>query len=152
MHFYSERVISMLTILAVILLTSHLGAPAHAGEMVPLKGHFTCQLDVPTSESICQGQTTHVGQNETFVDSTGAATWVTPNGDTITNITLFIEFDFENPVAPGVFLFTQDIQITGGTGRFSNAIGSAALTGTWSFITGEIVGFINGTISRPNSR
>ena len=150
MHFYSKRVIGVLNIMAVILLTSYLGAPAHAGEMVPLKGKFTCQVDLITFESICHGHTTHVGKNEAFVDSTGTATWVAPNGDTITNITTFFEFGDE--VAPGVFLFVQDIIFTGGTGRFSNAIGSATLTGTWSFITGEIIGFTDGTISRPNSR
>jgi hypothetical protein len=148
MNCYSTRVISLLTILAVILLSSHLGAPAHAGEMVRLKGNFTCQSDLPTSESFCQGQATQVGQNETFVDGNGAATWVTPNGDTITNITWFFEIGDE--VSTGVFLFIQEIQFTGGTGRFSNAVGSATLTGTWNFLTGEIVGFIDGTISRPN--
>jgi hypothetical protein len=140
----------MPTILAVILLSSHLGAPAHALEMVPLKGDFTCQLDLPPSESICHGQTTHVGQNKTYVDSTGALAWVAPNGDTIRYISRYI--DFGDEVSPSVAVFTQGIQIIGGTGSFSNAVGSATLTGTWNLITGEIDGLIDGTISRPNSR
>ena len=151
MHCYSARVIRMLNILAVILLTSYLGAPAHAGEMVPLKGTFLCEVISPDFSTICQGHATHLGQNVAFVDGpTGTATLVASNGDTITTATT--DFALGNEISFGIFLFIQEITITGGTGRFSNAVGSATLTGTVNFIIGEFEGFTNGTISRPNSR
>ena len=92
-----------------------------------------------------------MGQNTAFVDgTTGTATWFASNGDTITTLTT--SFALGGQISPGIFLFVQEIIFTGGTGRFSNAVGSATLTGTINFNIGEFEGFTNGTISQPNSR
>jgi hypothetical protein len=39
----------------------------------------------------------------------------------------------------------------GGTGRFENAVGGATVTGCINFGTVEYDGYLDGTISRPNS-
>jgi hypothetical protein len=151
MRFNSDRVNRLRNILAIILLISYFGAQAHAGEMVPLKGSFSGGIINENFDSKFHGHFTHMGQIEGSLDnSTGIATWVAPNGDTINNETTF--FAFGEEVSPGIFLYVQEITLTGGTGRFSNTVGSATSAGTWNIDTLEFDGFTTGTMSRPNRR
>ncbi len=127
------------------LLLFLVGSSAVAGEMVPLKGKF---------EGVGNdfaGKFTHLGKfSGVFDPDTFTAVWTAANGDTVTNQTIaFIPIE---EVAPGVFIYEQSLLITGGTGRFANAIGFAEVVGLIDFVTGDFDGDVDGRISRPNSR
>ena len=151
MCIHSLRVTGLLNFLVVFWLTSYMGAPANAGEMVPIKGTFSGGIINANFDSEFTGQTSLIGKTfGSFDSATGIATWFTVSGDTITNVTTF--FAFGDEIAPGMFLFVQEIAFTGGTGRWSLAAGAVTLTGTWNTATLEFEGFTDGTISRPDFR
>jgi len=72
------------------------------------------------------------------------ATWTAANGDTVTDYTIFYITGFD--AGTGMFTFSQAIQITGGTGRFAGATGSATATGETTGTFSQYYGTINGTI------
>ena len=137
-----RRPASFVAGLCLILL---LGSTAVAGDLVPLKGKFE---GVGNNFS---GNFTHLGKfTGVFDPDTFTAVWTAANGDTVTNQT--ISFDLIEEVEPGVFIYEQSLVITGGTGRFANAVGSADVVGLIDFVTGAFDGDLDGEISRPNSR
>lgn len=116
----------------------------HAGDFVPLKGRFA------GAGADFTGNFTHIGKFQGVVDLVAStAVWTAANGDTITNQTT--AFVLVEEVSPGVFRYEQTLVITGGTGRFANATGSATVTGLINGVTGAYDGILTGTISRPNS-
>ena len=118
-------------------------APLHAGDFVPLKGRFA---GVGADFS---GNFTHIGKFQGVADLVAnTAVWTAANGDTITNQTT--SFDLVEEVSPDVFRYEQTLVITGGTGRFANATGSATATGLINRVTGVYDGKLTGVISRPN--
>lgn len=118
-------------------------APAHAADFVPLKGRFA---GIGADFS---GNFTHIGNFQGAVDlEASTAVWTAANGDTITNQTT--AFVLVEEVTPGVYRYEQTLVITGGTGRFANATGSATATGLINVVTGAYDGKLVGTISRPN--
>ena len=118
-------------------------APAHAADFVPLQGRFA---GVGADFS---GNFTHIGKFQGVVDlNANTAVWTAANGDTITNQTT--SFDLVEEVSLGVFRYEQTLVITGGTGRFANATGSATATGLINGVTGAYDGELTGTISQPN--
>jgi len=117
--------------------------PAHAADFVPLKGRFA------GAGADFSGNFTHIGNFQGVVDlEASTAVWTAANGDTITNQTT--SFELVEEVSPGVFRYEQTLVITGGTGRFANATGSATATGLINGVTGAYDGVLTGTISRPN--
>lgn len=151
MSMYSTKASHLLSVLALSWLTSCLAAPAHAGVMVPLKGSFDGQIVNLENDSIFYGNFTHLGRFDGTSDGASAtAQWTAANGDTVTNQTT--SFVLEEEISPNVFTYVQMLVITGGTGRFENAGGSAVVEGTIDFATGEFDGFLKGTITRPNSQ
>jgi hypothetical protein len=122
-----------------------LASPVQAAEYVPLKGRFA------GAGALFSGNFTHLGKFQGVVDLIAAtAVWTAANGDTVTNQTT--SFELVEEVTPGVFRYEQTLVITGGTGRFTNAIGSATVTGLFNVITGAYDGELTGTISQPNGR
>lgn len=116
--------------------------PVHAGDFVPLKGRFA------GAGADFSGNFTHIGKFQGVADlEARTAVWIAANGDTITNQT--IAFDLVEEVTPGVFRYEQTLVITGGTGRFANATGSATATGLIN-MAGVYDGKLTGRISRPN--
>ena len=117
--------------------------PAYAGDFVPLKGRFA------GAGADFSGNFTHLGKFQGVADLVAStAIWTAANGDTITNQTT--AFVLVEEVSLGVFRYEQTLVITGGTGRFANATGSATVTGLINVVTGAYDGKLTGTISRPN--
>lgn len=118
-------------------------APVHAGDFVPLKGRFA------GTGADFSGNFTHIGKFQGVADLVAStAVWTAANGDTITNQTT--AFDLIEEVTPGVFRYEQTLVITGGTGRFANATGSATATGLINGVTGAYDGVLVGAILWPN--
>ena len=129
--------------LCVLGSVSISAAPVHASDFVPLKGRFA------GAGADFSGNFTHIGKFQGVVDLVAStAVWTAANGDTITNQTT--AFVLVAEVTPGVFRYEQILVITGGTGRFANATGSATATGLINLVTGAYDGVLTGTISRPN--
>lgn len=116
---------------------------AWAADQVPLTGRFE---GVGTTFS---GNFSHLGEFVGVFDpATSTAVWMAANGDTVTNQTTSFVLDEE--VGPGIFIYEQELEITGGTGAFTNATGGADVVGLIDVITGAFDGDLEGTISRPN--
>ncbi|MEZ4735842.1 MAG: hypothetical protein R3E79_52805 [Caldilineaceae bacterium] len=142
---HGYRILLTILLMSISLLgsISLSAAPVHAGNFVPLKGRFA---GVGADFS---GNFTHIGKFQGVVDlEASTAVWTAANGDTITNQTT--SFVLGEEVTPGVFRYEQTLVITGGTGRFANATGSATATGLINVVTGAYDGVLTGTISRPN--
>jgi len=96
------------------------------------------------------GNFTHIGPFQGILNqATLTAVWTTANGDTVTNQTT--SFVLTKQIGPNTFRYHQTLTITGGTGRFANATGSATATGTINVATGAYDGELEGLISRPHS-
>ena len=114
-------------------------APVMAADQVPLRGHFTGVGNQFT------GNFTHLGRFTGVLGTQIEPTvWTAANGDTVTNVTTSFELDEDTGN------YVQKLEITGGTGRFANATGSATVTGTINSNNGAYDGWLEGTISRPN--
>jgi len=68
--------------------------------------------------------------------------WTTASGDTVTNQTT--SFILTKQIGPNAFRYRQTLTITGGTGRFVSATGSATATGTINVATGVYDGELEG--------
>jgi hypothetical protein len=137
----------MLQIVTVFGIISLFMGLAIADFRVPLKG------SLGGDSSGFSGIFTHLGKFDGVFDpATFTAVWTAANGDTVTvQTTLFVTGDCLNPPDCYVLTYVQELTITGGTGRFYNATGSATVEGVFNFATGEFHGYLKGTISRPNS-
>ena len=142
LHFYRFLLLTLICFGALGSVTLS-PAPVQAGDFVPLKGRFA---GVGADFS---GNFTHIGKFQGVADMEArTAVWIAANGDTITNQTT--SFDLVEEVSPDVFRYEQTLVITGGTGRFANATGSATATGLINRVTGVYDGKLTGVISRPN--
>ena len=116
------------------------GSAAAASSTLPLKGQFE---GVGNNFS---GTITPLGNfTGVFDPITLSAIWTATNGDTVTNQT--IAFDPVEELAPNIFNYEQSLVITGGTGRFFDAAGSADIVGLIDFGTGAFDGDLDGEIS-----
>lgn len=119
-------------------------AAKRPGKEVPLRGRFT---GVAMEFS---GNFSHLGAFTGVVDldpsdGTDDTVWTAANGDTVTNqTTTFV------PAQDGTYV--QTIVITGGTGRFEDATGSATITGNFDFTSFVYDGRLVGSISQPGRR
>ena len=108
--------------------------------MVPIKGTYEIYED-----GTFAGNMTHLGR---FTGTLGVNEYVAANGDVLT-YTITSE-NFQEVAFP-IFKYTNEHQITGGTGRFKNATGSLTTKGTLNVWTLAGGGVNDGMISRPNS-
>lgn len=122
-----------------------LAVPVQAAAYVPLKGKFA---GVGADFS---GNFTHLGKFQGVVDlEASTAVWIAANGDTVTNRTT--SFILVEPITADIYRYEQTLEITGGTGRFANATGSATATGLINVVTGAYDGQLTGSISQPNQK
>ena len=157
---YSLRV-SYFTVLAAVALV-FAPHPASAKKQVPFRAAFdtvfesTVNFPIVSVHVTGDGKATHLGR--TAIETTdqevnlltGASTatyhFTAANGDE-----LVAEFNFLALPTPTGFTLIGDWEITGGTGRFTNASGSGTLEGRADFTsaTGGVGHFtMTGTISR----
>jgi hypothetical protein len=160
----TARRFSMYLPLASLLLIGVLAAPAAAQKQVPFKGTFQGQDSdtgfTPTTVTVATtgtGLGTHLGQfsftQETTVNvtngtDTGSARLIAANGDSI-NVT--IVGSGEPTPTPDVFSITETWTITGGTGRFAGAQGTAIVERLASGVTFLTSGSFHGTITSPGA-
>lgn len=117
---------------------------AQPDRQVPLRGGFR---GVAAEFS---GNFSHLGSFIGVVDldptdGIDDTVWFAANGDTVTNqTTSFV------PAPDGTYV--QTIVITGGTGRFEGATGTATITGNFDFGSLVYDGHLDGTISQPGPR
>lgn len=137
--------IAALTVMMLGALLAPSALAKQPGKEVPLKGHFA---GVGAEFS---GNFSHLGRFDGQV--TGAdpttATWTAANGDTVTNETTSFVVDFSDLGSFPVFPYEQEIEITGGTGRFAAASGGGVITGTIDVETFAYDGYLDGSISQP---
>ena len=147
---FRNKMSRLMLIATVFCITVSFVGLVFAGDNVPLKGSFSGQ------GPFFEGNFTHLGRFEGEITDVISPTeteaeWTAANGDTVTNMAVFLLGD-PIPGESGVFNYTQRVTITGGTGRFANATGSATVEGVIDINTGEYDGYLKGTISRPNSK
>jgi len=143
-HNKMSRMLQIVTVFGIISLFTGL---AIAGVMVPLKG----SLGGDTFGF--SGNFTHLGRFDGVYDyAEDTAVWTAANGDTVeVKTTSLLLVDCLNPPDCYVWTYEQELDITGGTGRFYKAFGSGTVEGVINFVAGEFEGYLKGTISRPNS-
>ena len=132
----------------------------------PLKGSFASAGSCSTPCFSFAGQLTHLGRFSGQITGFSlpggtsppcptvpgpgteagctTATWTAANGDTVTDYTIFYITGFD--ASTGLYTFSQSITITGGTGHFAGATGSATATGETSATFSKYYGTIVGTI------
>jgi len=139
----SRCLLALLLLSLTVMGSLATAPPVQAADYVPLKGRFA------GAGANFAGNFSHLGKVQGVVDATTfTALWTAANGDTVTNQTT--SFVVGEEVTPDVHRYEQSIVITGGTGRFANATGSATVTGLINVATGAYDGKLIGTISRPN--
>jgi hypothetical protein len=156
--------VSCFTLLAAVTLV-FAPQPAIAKDQVPFRADFNTVFESTLNFPIINvhvtgdGEASHLGR--TAIETTdqmgnvitGATTatyhFTAANGEEVV-----AEFDFVALPTPTGFTFTGTWEITGGTGRFTNASGSGTLEGRADFTspTGGVGQFtMIGTISSPGS-
>ena len=140
-----RQMIMILVLLGLFLGWPVQGVPAALAEpdLVPLKGTFSGVGATFT------GELTHLGAFQGLIDNSAVpptATWTAANGDLLTNQTTAFEIHFDQPVATNVYRYTQTLEITGGSGRFSQTTGQAIVTGNINIATFAYDGEIEGNM------
>ena len=147
-RFFSLRPLALLLAVAGVLA---LGAPVHAGK----RAHYsrgTAQFTGPNT-FVGSGVATHLGpytEEGTAVFSETAdpavqhveakTTYTADNGDQL-------KADIVGELNGVTGVVTATVTYTGGTGRFSNAVGTATLSG--QFAAGSLQVVVEGTIDYP---
>lgn len=133
-------------------------AQADAGS-VPLKGRFSSTCDGSSTCLTFAGNLTHLGKFEGQItsvtscppaDGCTTATWTAANGDTVDVSSMFTVTGFDS--STGLFTFVQQIKVTGGTGRFTGASGSAVGSGKTAADFSTYYGSISGAIDPQTGR
>ena len=149
--YLNRRILCLLTLLVGVLIAGISTPPSAiaAGQSVPLTGRFQ------GAGEHFSGNMTHLGTFQGVIDNSvvpPTAVWTAANGDTITNQTVSFEIDLSSPIGPNLYPYTQEIDITGGTGRFMDATGHAHVTGVINMVTFEYDGRLQGHLSKPHHR
>ena len=159
MHQHMNR----LLLIALALFSS--GVIARAGDQVPFKGTLSGQVIsvTPVSDEVLvfrvtvTGIATHLGsfkgeaeiaQNVVTGSYSGTFTWIAANGDTVTGT---FTGQLIPTATPGLFDNIEEITVTGGTRRFSNATGHAVAAGQLDQTTLSFLFPFKGTISSIGS-
>ena len=139
-------------------------SPALAREEVPFKGSLAMvqtgevQGGFLIVEASGVGNATQLGRFavtyheqvdlSTFI-GTGTYNFVAANGDSLT--ARFIGTATPTP-DPNILIIDENVTITGGTGRFANAIGTFTVRRVLNLTTGISTGSFNGAISNQGNR
>lgn len=155
----------MIRLLLIALALFSSGVTARADDQVPFKGTFSGQVIsvAPVSQEVLvfgvsvSGIATHLGsfegeaeivQNVVTGSYSGTFTWIAANGDTVTGT---FTGQLIPTATPGLFDNLEEITITGGTRRFSNATGHAVAVGQLDQTTLSFLFPFKGTISSIGS-
>ena len=151
--------LAVLTVLAVL----GLAGPVAAGEQVPFKGRYEgsfTRTPIPGTPNahvvtVGTGEATQLGHFSFDFQGTvkpalpteTSYTFTAANGDKV-----FAAGIARNTLLPnGLHHVEETATITGGTGRFAGATGSFIGERLRDIVTGEVIGFFDGTISSPGS-
>jgi hypothetical protein len=151
--------------IAALILTAAVAVLAAAQQQVPFKGTFQgndTDSPGPTPNTVVvtttgTGNGTHLGQfsftevntvNHLNGTGTGFARLIAANGDSVDVATAGRG---EPTGAPGVISITEIWTVTGGTGRFAGAQGSAKVERLASGVTFTTSGSFGGTITSPGA-
>ena len=156
--------------IAMVALALGLGqiavsGPALGADQVPFRGSDAGGFDLPGScpdgslEVVIggTGRATHLGAytytaNECFDplsgNFTGTSTLTAANGDTIVGTYAGQVFATSDP---DVITYEEDLEITGGTGRFAGATGTLHVSGEANLATLDYAQTLIGTLSTPGS-
>lgn len=155
-----------IVVLALIIGQAALASLAFGADEVPFRGSDEGGFELPGAcpggslEQVViegTGHATHVGAytyaaTECLDAVTGAfagtSTLTAANGDAITG-------SYEGRVSvtadPDVIAYQEELDVTGGTGRFAGATGTLQVAGVANLLTLEYSQTLTGTLSRPHS-
>lgn len=148
-------------VLAMPLCHSALVNPALGATEVPFRGSDVGGFELPGScpggEEVViygTGHATHLGAyaykaTECFASSgtfAGSATLTAANGDTIMGT---YQGQVSGTNDPDVLAYQEDLELSGGTGRFAGATGTLHVVGAANLSSLEYEQILTGTVSRP---
>lgn len=154
--------------IAIVVLAMSLGQVALANvalgaDELPFRGTdhggFEVPGPCPGGEEVVingTGHATHLGAyaykaTECFASSgtfAGSATLMAANGDTIVGT---YQGQVSGTTDPDVLAYAQELELSGGTGRFAGATGTLHVVGAANLSTLEYEQILTGTVSRPDS-
>ena len=153
-----------INLLAAMSLIAIFASPALAGEETPFKGSLAMvQTGVVQGGTLIVngsgvGNATKLGRfSMTYQEQVDLSTgigrgtynFVAANGDSLT--ARFIGTATPTP-DPNILIIDENVTITGGTGRFANAIGTFTVRRVLNLTTGISTGSFNGAISNQGNR
>lgn len=171
-----QRSFRFVLMLLVAGLMPGIVAAGQGVKTVPIKGHFTGTVGITTLsaaqarfqlDNVGHGNVSHLGRAKAewripevkvemgkhrlvVTETTWTGTITAANGDQIVGVYTFrdkfIPFSMTGDVS-----FEMDLEITGGTGRFQNATGSAVAVGTANVMAGTFDIRLKGRISSVGS-
>jgi hypothetical protein len=155
-----------IVVLALTLGQAALANPAFGAENVPFKGSDRGGFELPgacaggTLEEVVIGGTGRATQlgaytytaTECFDAASGAfagsATLTAANGDAMTGT---YQGQVSGTDDPNVIAYEEELELTGGTGRFAGAAGTLQVAGVANLLTLKYSQTLTGTVSRPNA-
>jgi hypothetical protein len=139
-----------------------LACPVAAGDEVPFEGRLEGTVTVTpltppfvAADVEATGNATHLGEftldiphivNRAKMTAKGTYVFTAANGDEV-----HADFDGYSTLTdvPNVLAIVETATITGGTGRFAGATGSFTTYRLFDRVSGETIGYFEGTISSP---
>ena len=155
-----------IVVLALIIGQAALANLAFGADEVPFKGSDQGGFQLPGAcpggnlERVVINGTGHATQlgayayaaTECFDPVSGAfsgsSTLTAANGDALTGT---YEGQVSVTADPNVIAYEEELEVTGGTGRFAGATGTLQVAGLASLLTLEYSQTMTGTLSRPQS-
>ena len=151
--------------ISLLLIAGLIAFPAAAEERVPFRALIhTMPIPVGSCGDGCleldisgTGQATHMGRTEIqgpsqvdviLREQTGTSTLTAANGDTLV-IAFAGTVEFESPDPTGPVSFEGTWEVTGGTGRFEDSVGSGTYSGTAEGPVGSLL--LVGSVSSPGA-
>jgi hypothetical protein len=155
-----------IVVLALTICQAALATQAFGAEDVPFKGSDEGGFQLPgacAGGSLAEvvidgtGRATQLGAytysaTECFDAVSGAfagsATLTAANGDAMTGT---YQGQVSGTDDPNVIAYEEELELTGGTGRFAGATGTLQVAGVANLLTLEYGQTLTGTVSRPNA-
>jgi hypothetical protein len=152
-----KKTVVALLAAAAAIATGTLASAASAEPGVPFNGSYsgTSSRSGNTVNIATTGQATHLGESSEAITTTvafsatscgmvaGSGTATAANGDDL----FFSTSGTICPEGGGLFVVSVSRTITGGTGRFADASGTLAVSGTANLVAGTLSYTVEGSIS-----
>jgi hypothetical protein len=155
-----------IVVLALTICQAALATQAFGAEDVPFKGSDEGGFQLPGAcaggslEEVVIGGTGRATQLGAYTYSAtecfdavsgafaGSATLTAANGDAMTGT---YQGQVSGTDDPNVIAYEEELELTGGTGRFAGATGTLQVAGVANLLTLEYGQTLTGTVSRPNA-